>query len=281
LQGHSAKNRLPIFIYKPAPIQVTWLGQGSTGINEIDYFVGSPQITPKHEEKYYVEKIYRLPKISQCFTPPSYNLEIKSLPAKKNKFITFGCLNKLTKVNDTVISLWSKILLSVPKSKILLKNKDLDNKKIYESFIQKFKKNKINEDRIILLGESKTRKELLETYNEIDIALDPFPFQGNTSTCESIWMGVPVITLKGDRYLFHFGESINTNINMKNWIAKDFKEYIDIAKKCSSDIDKLSDIRINLRKVALQSPVFDALSFSQNLDYMFWEMWNKFKKIAS
>ena len=120
LQGHSAKNRLPIFIYKPAPVQVTWLGQGSTGIPEIDYFIGSNHITPINEEKHYVEKVLRLPEISQCFTPPDFDLKIENLPAIKNNFITFGCVNKLAKVNDEVIALWSKILLSIPNSKLLI-----------------------------------------------------------------------------------------------------------------------------------------------------------------
>ena len=133
-------------------------------------------------------------------------------------------------------------------------------------------------NRLILLGESNTRKELLEVYNKIDIALDPFPFQGNTSTCESIWMGVPVITLKGDRYLSHFGESINSNLNMNNWIAKNYEEYISIAIKFSSDLNELSKIRMNLRKKALQSPVFDASLFASHFSDMLWSIWNDFSK---
>ena len=177
LQGHSAKNKLPIFIYKAAPIQLSWLGQGSTGIPEIDYLIGSPHITPKDEENHFVEKIFRLPEISQCFTPPDFDVEINTLPALKNNFITFGCVNKLTKVNDDVILLWSKVLSSVKGSKIFLKNKDLEDKNIREKLLQKFKNNNINEDRIILEGHSKSRKELFEAYNHFDIALDPFPFQ--------------------------------------------------------------------------------------------------------
>ena len=97
LQGHSQKNRLPIFMYKAAPIQASWLSQGSTGIPEIDYFIGSSHLTPKEEEHHYVEKVWRLPEISQCFTPPDFQVEIKSIPAIKNKYITFGSVNKLTK----------------------------------------------------------------------------------------------------------------------------------------------------------------------------------------
>ena len=276
LQGHSARNRLPIFIYKSAPIQVSWLGQGSTGITEIDYFIGSHHITPISEEKHFVEKILRLPEISQCFTPPDFDLKINALPAAKNNFITFGCLNKLAKVNDDVIALWSKILLSIPSSKLLLKSWELSNKKFCEKTLERFKKCNINRDRLILQGESKTRKEILEIYNEIDICLDPFPFQGNTSTCEAVWMGVPVITLKGSRYLFHFGESINSNLNMHNWIAENQNEYVSKAIKFSSNLDELSKIRANLRNIALESPVFNNHRFTEHFSKMLWYIWKKF-----
>ena len=278
LQGHSAKNRLPIFMYKAAPIQVTWLGQGSTGIPEIDYFVGSPYVTPKSEEKHYVEKIWRLPEIEHCFTPPNFDVKINSLPAMKNNFITFGCVNKLTKMNDDTIALWSKILLSTPNSKLLLKNKNLDNQKIIDDTLARFAKHNINKNRLILRGRSATRKEVLEVYNEIDIALDPFPFQGNTSTEEAVWMGVPVITLKGDRFLFHFGESLNSNLNMKDWIAENQDEYVTKAVKFSSNLNELSKIRMNLRQIALRSPVFDAPRFAEHFSRMLWEMWNNFSR---
>ncbi len=278
LQGHSAKNRLPIFCYKAAPVQATWLSQGSNGIPEIDYFIGSPHITPKNEEKYYVEKIFRLPEISQCFTPPDFSLEINSLPALKNNFITFGCLNKFSKINDEVIKLWSKILLSIDKSKLLLKTREFSNPKIVKETLEKFKKFNIDKNRLILKGKSKTRKETLETYNQIDISLDPFPFQGNTSTCESVWMGVPVITLKGDRYLFHFGESINSNLNMKDWIAQNSEEYVLKAVQFSSNLKKISKIRCNLRNKAIQSPVFNAQNFAEHFSKMLWWFWKEFKK---
>jgi len=275
-QGHSDKNRLPIFMYKPAPVQITWLGQGSTGIHEIDYFIGSPHITPSEEDKNYVEKVLRLPEISQCFTTPDFDLEINELPAKKNNFITFGCFNKLTKINDQVISLWSKILLSVPNSKLLLKNKFLDNNKVAKDISEKFEKLNINKERLLLRGESNSRKKALEVFHEIDIALDPFPFQGNTSTCESVWMGVPVLTLKGDRYLFHFGESINSNLNMSDWIANSQEEYVVKAKKFSSDYNYLAKMRTHLREKALKSPVFDAKRFSDHFSELLWKIWKDY-----
>ena len=276
-QGHSAKNRLPIFIYKPAPIQITWLGQGSTGIPEIDYFVGNNYITPRQEESHYVEKILRLPKASQCFTPPNFDLQTGTLPAIKNNFITFGCINKLSKINDEVIDLWSKILLLIPKSKLLLKNKVLDNKTAFDNIVKKFEKNKVKKEQLILEGESKNRKELLITYNKIDIALDPFPFQGNTTSIEAIWMGVPVITLKGNRYLFHFGESINSNLKMINWVASSKDDYILKAKNFSSNLKNLEKTRLILRKIFYQSPLFDAKSFCEDFNNMLWKIWKDFE----
>ena len=279
LQGHSGHNRLPIFIYKPAPIQASWLAQGSTGISEIDYFIGSHHITPKNEEKHFVEKILRLPEISQCFTTPNYNLEINSLPLIKNNFVTFGCVNNLSKINEQVISVWSKILSAVPNSKLLLKTKNFDQgEEIVKEFISKFEKNDINKNRLILKGGSKTREDLLKVYHEIDFCLDPFPYQGNTTTIESVWMGVPVLTLKGNRYLFHFGESINNNLKMDDWIAKDYNEYISKAIKFSLNPEKLSELRSKLRKIALESPVLDAPRFAKNFSKLLWDIWNKYEK---
>ena len=276
LQGHSAQNRLQIFMYKAAPIQASWLSQGSLGIPEVDYLIGSHHVTPKDEENHYVEKIWRLPEICQVFTPPFFDVKINSLPALKNNFVTFGCINKLTKIHDEVILLWSKILISISNSKLLIKNKNLEDKNICEDFLSKFEKHNIKRNRLILVGETKTRKENLEFFNKIDIALDPFPFQGNTSTCEAVWMGVPVITLKGNRYLFHFGESINSNLGMHDWIAKNHDEYVSKAIKFSSNINQLSKIRMNLRQTFLQSPVCDAPRFAKHFSKMLWDMWKKF-----
>ena len=279
-QGHSAGNRLSIFMYKAAPIQASWLSQGSLGIPEVDYFIGSPHVTPKNEENHYVEKILRLPEISQVFTPPDFEVTTDSLPALKNNFVTFGCINKLAKIHDEVILLWSKILLTVSNSKLLIKNRNLKNNEVNENICSKFEKHNIKRNRLILIDETKTRRENLEVFNQIDIALDPFPFQGNTSTCEAVWMGVPVLTLKGDRFLFHFGESINSNLNMHDWIAKNYEEYVSKAVKFSSDLNELSKIRKNLRQIALQSPVFDAPRFTEHFSKMLWDMWHNFSRKA-
>ncbi len=277
-QGHSRNNRLTLFIDKPAPVQISWLGQGSTGIPEIDYFVGSKHITPEDEDHHYTEKIYRLPKISQCFFKPNVELNINELPALKNKFVTFGSLNQISKVNDDVIALWSKILISIPNSKLLLKNKYLESSYVLKNIIKIFEKNNIYKESLILEGESQNREEFLSTYHKIDICLDPFPFQGNTTSLESLWMGVPVLTLKGDRYIFHFGESINSNIDLIDWIAKNKNDYINKAKHFSSNLAILSKLRNTLRNRMLKSPIFDYSGFVNDFDLMLNWMWNNYLK---
>ena len=278
MQGHSGDNRLPIFMHKAAPIQATWHGQGSTGIPEIDYTIGNPYIMPQNEENHWVEKVFRLPNTSQCFTPPTFDVQINDLPFIKNKFITFGSLNKLIKVNEDVIALWSKVLSSVSNSKLILKTKNLDNKKVREDIINKFKKNNIRSNQIVLLGESKTRKELLRVYNNVDISLDTFPFQGFTTSHESVWMGVPLLTLKGNRMLFHSGECINSNLGMFDWIAKNSTDYISKALEFSLNINELTKIRKSLRNKVLDSPLCDSKNFGIHFSKMLWEMWKRFDK---
>ena len=278
MQGHSAKNRLPIFMHKATPIQATWHCQGSTGIPEIDYVIANPYLIPKNEKNHWVEEIFRLPKISQCFTPPDFDVEVNDPPCLKNKFITFGSLNKLTKINEDVIELWSKVLSSISNSKLILKTNNIDNKIVKKDIIDKFKKNNINAKQLVLLGEFNTRKELLKIYNDIDISLDTFPFQGYTTSCESVWMGVPVLTLKGNRFLFHSGECINSNLSMNDWIAKNNNDYVSKAVEFSSKVKELSKIRKNLRKVALKSPLCDSESFGINFSNMLWKMWGRFEK---
>ena len=276
LSGHSAKNRLPIFINKPAPIQVTWAGYAaSTGIPEIDYLIGDSFVTPKEEKNHFSEKIFLLPNIWVCFTPPDFDIKINNLPAIQNKYITFGCFNNLSKINDTVISTWCKILKNTPNSKIFLRTKELSDLYLKKLIIEKFKANNINESSIILEGGC-SRHELLKSYNKIDIALDPFPYSGGVTSFESIWMGVPVLTIKGSRFVSHTSESINNNSGMSDWVAKNSDDYLLKAIKFTSDLKKLSNIRENLRDKVLNSPSFNSLLFAKQLNEALWKMWNNY-----
>ena len=160
-------------------------------------------------------------------------------PFKKNRYITFGSLNKLQKINNEVIKLWSQVLNSVSNSRIIIKCDEFANDEIKKNILGKFKKNGVSSDLISLLGKLEKREEAIKLYNSIDINLDTFPFQGNTTTCEAAWMGVPTLTLKGDRFLFHFGEAINANLGLKDWIAENKKDFVEKSKKLTEDISYL------------------------------------------
>ena len=275
LQGHTSRNRLPVFLYQPAPVQASWLSPGSTGIEEIDYYIGSPYLIPEAEEKHFSEQVLRLPETDTCFTPPDFELPVNDLPARSNNFITFGCFNKLVKMNDRVLALWCRILSAVPNSKLLLKSKELSNPKMVVQTLQRFKHHDIDPNRLTLQGWSASRKESLQAYHQVDIALDPFPFQGHTTTCEAVWMGVPVIVLKGDRFLFHAGENVNYNLGMDDWVAENQDQYLSQAVRFSSEIDRLATIRRDLRQQALKSPLFDAPRFADHFSRILQLMWSK------
>ena len=274
--GHTKDNRLTIFPYKPAPIQLTYLAPGSTGIPEIDYFLGSSHLIPKHEENHFVEKIWRLPEVLQCFTPPNFDLEVKELPALKNGYITFGSLNKFSKLSDSALKLWSEVLTSIENSKILIKLLQFEYQGIKDRIIKQFERNGVKPNRIIFTERTEHRDQALELYNSIDICLDTFPFQGNTTTLEAAWMGVPTLTMKGDRFIFHFGEANNANMELSEWIAENQKDFIIRAIKFSSDLKQLSELRQRLRDQLLKSPICDAPRLANHFDKMLWKMWKNY-----
>jgi predicted O-linked N-acetylglucosamine transferase (SPINDLY family) len=276
LSGHTAYNRLPVFGWRPAPIQVSWLGYfATTGLNEMDYLLGDPYVTPAEYDSHFTEKVWRLTKTRWCFTPPNVNINVAELPALNNGYITFGCFNNLSKMNHKVVELWSKVLKSTPNSRLLLKAKQLRDKSTQENVIQKFGIQGIKSERIILEGPEK-REKYFSAYNRIDIALDPFPFTGGTTSVECLWMGVPVLTLAGDSLISRQGVGILMNIGLPNWIAENESEYITKSIFFASDLEKLVELRAGLRMQALTSPLFDAQNFAQDFENALWGMWEKY-----
>ena len=279
LAGHTAHNRLPVFAWKPAPVQVSWLGYGSTtGVSEIDYILGNPYSTPAEEANHFTEAIWQLPETSLCFSLPNLDLEVAPLPALTNGFITFGCFNNLAKLNDEVLSLWARILKAVPASRLFLKNNQLGKSSVCKATIARFAACGISEDRLLLEGRS-PRSEYLRAYNRVDIVLDPFPFPGGTTTAEGLWMGVPFITRQGDRFISHQGEMIARNTGLlSEWIARDDDEYVAKAIFFSSNPEYLAGLRTILRRHLQLSPLFDASRFARYLEKALWDMWDRFSE---
>ena len=278
LAGHTANNRLPVFAYKPAPVQVTWLGYfATTGLPEVNYILANPYVIPKGEEWHFSEEVWRLPHTSLCFTPPDITVDVASLPALANRFITFGCFNTLAKMNDRVISVWSEILKRVTGSRLFLKAKQFADPMVVAGVVAAYAKYGISKERIILEGPS-SRSEYLTAYNLVDIALDPFPFPGGTTSVEGLWMGVPVLTLKGDRFISHQGEAIVHNVGLSEWIADGTQEYVDKAVRFSEDIQSLALLRNSLRERLLNSPLCDAKRFARHFEEAMWGMWSEYQK---
>lgn len=279
LSGHSEHNRLALFAHKPSPVQASWLGYfASTGVNEIDYFIADHYVASSQEDDNFREKIYRLPHSWLCFTKPNYELTINTLPAIENGFITFGCFNNLNKLNDDVIALWSELLLKIPDAKLFLKAKQLNDSVVRESLCKKFEAHGVDSNRLVLEGQS-SRVHYLESYNKIDIALDPFPYNGGTVSVEALYMGVPVLTLKGDRFLSRIGESIAYNVKMDHWIANNKVDYIEKALDFSSDQNFLADMRSKLRDRVLDSPLFDGKRFAEDFEDAMTGMWDKYIEV--
>ena len=275
MSGHSGDNRLPVFSYKPALMQISWAAYlASTGMKEIDYIIGDHYSTPKNDSKNYVEKILQLPKIWSCLsTSDIKNIPTASTPALKNNYITFGCFNNLNKINKNLINIWSRILYQIPNSKIFLKNSQFSINVNKDNILKVFEENKIKPERIILESES-PRNKFLSNYNNVDIALDTFPYNGGTTSFELSWMCVPLLTIKGDRFVSKCGESINNNLNMHDWIADNEEDYIRRAILFSSNVNELENVRKKLRIFSRNSSLFDMKKYANNFSIVLREAFN-------
>ena len=273
LSGHTACNRLPVFAWKPAPVQVTWLGYfATTGVAAMDYLIADPWTLPETEEIHFTEKIWRLPETRLCFTPPDVDVAVAPLPALANGYITFGCFNNLTKVNDAVVALWAKVLQAVPDSRLFLKAQQLNVATARQGMVERFAACGIGADRMILEG-SESRAKYLAAYQRVDIALDPFPYTGGTTSVEGLWMGVPVLTLAGESLLSRQGVGILRNAGLPDWIATGADDYVARAESYASDLQRLSTLRNRLRQQVLASPIFDAPRFARNFEAALYGMW--------
>ncbi|MBN3752831.1 tetratricopeptide repeat protein [Paraburkholderia sp. Tr-20389] len=273
LSGHTNHNRLPVFAWKPAPVQATWLGYfATTGLAAIDYVIADRYVLPFDEASQCVEAPWHLPDSYLCFTPPPFDIGVGPLPASANSAITFGCFNHLVKLNDAVVALWARVLDAVPGSRLLLKTRQLDDPSVQHATLARFAAHGIDGARLMLEGQS-PRAELLAAYNRVDIALDPFPYAGGTTSVEALWMGVPVLTRRGERFLSHVGESIVNTAGLTDWIASDDTEYVAKAVRLGAQRDELAMLRRTLRERLLASPLCDAPRFARHLEDAFHGMW--------
>jgi protein O-GlcNAc transferase len=273
LSGHSGHNRLGALAYKPAPVQASWLGYlGTTGLAAIDYLIADELTLPVADEIFFSEKIWRLPRTYLCFTRPETEASVTPLPALTNGFVTFACFNNLAKMNDLVVACWARIMQLVPQSRLCLKAKQFSEASLRRLTIERFAAHGIDETRLVLKGQA-PRHSYLNDYQLVDIALDPFPYPGVTTTVEGLYMGVPALTLGGKSFLARQGIGLLTNAGLPDWIASDHDDYVTRAVALANDIGRLSQVRERLREQVAASPLFDAAEFSRNFEQALRSMW--------
>ena len=260
LMGLSSLNRLSLFKNRLAPIQILWLGYNNTsGLSQMDYLIADPNLIKKNEVKFYSEKILFLPNIWNCHSGFSTLRKENPAPLINNNHITFGSFNNTNKISDEVVSVWSNILQSINNSRLIIKSSHVYSDEILK---EKFEKNKVL-NQIIFLDRKSSFKEHIDEYKKIDLALDTFPYNGVTTSFEAIWMGVPILTLKGFNPNSRAGESINKNLNMNYLIADNKDEYVLKAIELSKNFEKVIEIRKNIFDKALESNLFNDKKFSK------------------
>jgi protein O-GlcNAc transferase len=274
LGGFGDFGRINVCGHRPAPLQVKWVGSQfhSTGLASIDYFLTDRWETPAGYEAFYTEKLLRMPDGYICYLPPAYAPEIGPLPAARNGYITFGCLNNLMKMTPTTLKVWAEILHAVPDSHLLLRCPQFSDPGPRERIGKYFADQGISSGRLQFSGRA-VHREFLNTYNEIDIALDPFPYSGGLSTCEAVYMGVPVLALAGEIFAARHSVSHLSNAGLQDWIAYSTEEYVAKAIKFAADLPGLANFRGNLRRRVTNSPLCDAPRFGKNLGAALRKIW--------
>ncbi len=274
LAGHTAHHRLLVFARKPAPVQATYLGYfDTTGLTSIDYRITDAWADPPGAEKYYTEQLVRLPSGFNCYAPPAEAPAV-TLRAPSNEII-FGSFNQLVKITPAVVALWAQLLREIPHARLLLKAGSSGDPLTQASYRAQFAAHGIVSDRLIIAPPVTSVAEHLGTYAQIDIALDPFPFNGATTTCEALWMGVPVITLAGQTHAGRVGTSVLSRVGLSHCIATTPEEYVAIAAQLANDHSQRATLRRSLRETMQTSSLCDAKHLTHELEAAYREMWRK------
>lgn len=271
LGGHTSENRLAVFAWRPAPLQLTWLGYfATTGMADIDYIVADDQCVPPQADEYFSEKVWRLPDTRLCMTPPvtAPLLPVAPLPALSAGHVTFGSFQARTKITSGVLSVWARVLAAVPGARLRLQIPTTDVASIREEFLRQLDAAGLDRQRVSLTAGTGW-EAYLASYQHVDMVLDTFPYPGGTTTADASWMGVPTLTMAGSTMLSRQGAGMMHCLGLDNWIANSEDAYVAKAAAFASDLPALAGLRAGLRDRAARSPLFDARRFTANLQDAF------------
>ncbi|NNM51875.1 MAG: tetratricopeptide repeat protein [Pseudomonadales bacterium] len=275
LSGHTKHTRLPAFAGRPAPVQVAWLGYfGTTGLPEMDYILVDEYVSPSSEPSQFSEQRWWLDQTYRCFSAPHEEVPVSPLPALEKGYVTLGCFNHISKLNVRALQLWGRILQAIPNARLWLKTGAFDDPQEVESYQRYLVSCGLDTQRVIFQGGS-PRQQYLECFHHIDFALDPFPFTGGTVSVEGLWMGVPVLTLKGQDFLSRSGENLLYNLDLASWVARDVDDYLAQARYWSEHLTELATLRADLRHRLQYSPLLDGKKFAQRWQDALWAIWER------
>jgi protein O-GlcNAc transferase len=276
LAGHTARNRLLAAARKPAPILVSYADFSTTGLAAMDYWLTDPIVHPEGQTgERFTETLMRVP-MMVLHRPIDVAPPVTTLPARERGHVTFGSCNNPAKIGAGVLDLWAAILSQVPRSRLALKYR-----KVYEvpdvraRIRGRFAERGVDPDRVVFIGGDVDRASHLALVGEMDVALDPFPFNGCTTTFEALWMGVPVVTLAGRRFLGRMGTSFLTHLGMPELVAPTPEAYVGTAVALSADLDRLAAIRSGLRDRVMASPLCDGPAYARSIEAAFRAAWRR------
>ncbi|MDA1089810.1 MAG: tetratricopeptide repeat protein [Proteobacteria bacterium] len=274
LGGHFDDNHPAVATYRPAPVQAGIFGGTTSALDEMDFWLTDTALNPENTGEQFTEDLVRLESLF-TYPEPVQAPDVGPLPAESNGFVTFASFNKPSKMNDQVLGLWCKVLEAVPDARLILKSKNYFKSPIISQRLQdRFTANGISPSRITLLGAMDSFHDHLAHYNKADIALDTFPFSGATTTFQSLWMGVPVISLMGERFIGRMGGALSTHAGLEDLVADTPEDYVRKAAALAKDLPRLKTLRAGLRQRISASPICDGKAFAANVEKAFLKMWD-------
>ncbi|XP_047330090.1 probable UDP-N-acetylglucosamine--peptide N-acetylglucosaminyltransferase SPINDLY [Impatiens glandulifera] len=279
LTGHTANNKLGMMACKPAPVQVTWIGYpNTTGLPAIDYRITDSLADPPDTRQKHIEELIRLPQSFLCYTPSPEAGPVCPTPALSNGFVTFGSFNNLAKMTPKVLQVWAKILCAIPNSRLIVKCKPFGCDSVRQRFLSILERLGLEPFRVDLLPLILLNHDHMQSYALMDISLDTFPYAGTTTTFESLYMGVPCVTMEGSVHAHNVGVSVLNTVGLGHLVAKTEEEYIQSALKLASDVKALAKQRASLRDVMSRSPLCDGRKFILGLESSYRTMWRRYCK---